>query len=75
MRAFLTCIIALALLAACSRNDGSVRDFGTATVGPAELSLVTANPLQTPPTLDLPPPTPGQTNLANPRPRRIAAPQ
>ncbi len=69
MRAFMICGIALALLAACSRNDGSVRDFGATSVGPAEASLVTANPLLPPPTLDLPPPTPGHGNRADPRPR------
>ncbi|ARU03065.1 DUF3035 domain-containing protein [Yoonia vestfoldensis] len=68
MRAFALSGIALALLAACSRNEGSLRDFGTTNVGPAEMSLVIADPLQMPPTLDLPPPTPGQTNRANPRP-------
>lgn len=68
MRAFVLSGIALALLAACSRNEGSLRDFGTVTIGPAERSLVIADPLVMPPTLDLPPPTPGQTNRANPRP-------
>lgn len=68
MRAFVLSGIALALLVACGRNDGSLRDFGTVTVGPAESSLIVADPLQMPPTLDLPPPTPGQTNRANPRP-------
>jgi hypothetical protein len=68
MRAFALSGIALALLAACSRNEGSLRDFGTTNVGPAEMSLVIADPLQMPPTLDLPPPTPGEMNRANPRP-------
>lgn len=68
MRALVLSGLALALIAACSRNDGSLRDFGTVTVGPAEASLVVADPLQMPPTLDLPQPTPGQANRANPRP-------
>ncbi|WP_081625857.1 DUF3035 domain-containing protein [Yoonia vestfoldensis] len=68
MRALVFSGIALALLGGCSRNDGSLRDFGTVTIGPAEQALVTANPLLMPPTLDLPPPTPGQANRANPRP-------
>ncbi len=68
MRALVLSGLALALLAACGRNDGFLREFGAVTVGPAERSLVIADPLQIPPTLDLPPPTPGQTNRANPRP-------
>jgi hypothetical protein len=71
MRAFLTFGMALVLLAACSRNDDA-RPFGAAVVGPAEASLVTAAPLQMPPTLDLPPPAPGQPNRADPRPRQGA---
>jgi hypothetical protein len=66
MRAFVIFVFALGLLAACSRNDGPVPAFGSVSIGPAERALVTANPLQMPPTLDLPPPTPGQGNRANP---------
>ena len=68
MRALVLCGLALALLAACGSNDGALRDFGAVTIGPAEMDLVISDPLLTPPTLDLPPPTPGQTNRANPRP-------
>lgn len=53
-------------LAACSGRDGlMVVDSGQ---GPDEFSVMPALPLQAPPSLALPPPTPGGTNLTDPDP-------
>lgn len=67
MRALILSVVILGLLAACGRATYSLQDFGKANIGPAERAVVTANPLLQPPTLDLPAPTPGQGNRANPR--------
>ncbi|MBQ2261681.1 MAG: DUF3035 domain-containing protein [Loktanella sp.] len=67
MRAFTFSVFALGLLAACGTNTDDMAPFGAATISPAEQAVTPANPLQRPPTLDLPPPTPGQGNRADRR--------
>lgn len=72
MRSFLLCGVMLCAVAACSRPVGDLAAFGVARIGPLEMQVITADPLVIPPTLDLPEPTPGQRNRANPLPRSSA---
>lgn len=70
MRPLLPAALAILTLSACGGGENALKDFRSATAGPEELSVVTADPLRIPPDLTrLPPPAPGADNLAAPGPR------
>lgn len=62
-------IAAVALIAGCAGSDRGLRDFGAAGAGPDEFGVMPVGPLSMPANLtNLPPPTPGGTNLTDPAP-------
>lgn len=61
------CGAALIALAACGGN-GQLHRLNAGATGPDEFSVIPMRPLAMPATLDLPPPTPGAANRADPNP-------
>lgn len=68
MRAFSLSVLALTLVAACGNTDRPLRDLRSAGGGPDEFAVIPVAPLEIPQTLDLPVPTPGASNRADPTP-------
>ena len=71
-----TAVIRLAILgvaalglSACSQREPDLINFKNGQDGPDEFSILPTKPLENPPSLaELPPPTPGGTNLVDPNP-------
>ncbi|PJE27777.1 Beta-barrel assembly machine subunit BamF [Pseudooceanicola antarcticus] len=62
-------VLSICALAACSQGDGKLRYFASSGGGPEEFDVVPTKELQTPASYaELPAPTPGGSNLADPRP-------
>lgn len=61
--------IGLALLLAACGGDGRLHRLDAGADGPDEFSVIPMRPLVLPATFDLPPPTPGAANRADPNPR------
>jgi hypothetical protein len=59
--------LALVALAACNNNDG-LRNLDRGLDGPDEFAVIPALPLTMPPSMALPPPTPGGSNITDPDP-------
>ena len=72
MRAITLTCLAITLLAACGNTDRPLRDLSIAGGGPDAFAVIPQEPLQLPDQSALPPPTPGQSNLADPRPNADA---
>lgn len=65
-------VLACAALTACG-SGGGLRDFRSTSAGPDEFSVIPSQPLQRPPSFsDLPAPTAGGSNLADPAPELAA---
>ena len=75
MRAIIFSVLALALLGACGNPDRPLHAFPPSGGGPDEFSVIPKLPLGTPPTNELPLPTPGGSNRTdvNPNADAIAA--
>lgn len=74
MRVFVTILgmAAAVTLAGCS-TDGRLMTLASSGDGPDEFGIVPTRPLQMPPDLaELPPPTPGGSNITDPMPRADA---
>ena len=72
--ALIPAALALALLAGCGRNDGDPQLLNISNGGkPDEFTILPTKPLQAPPDFqNLPPPTPGGSNLTDPTPEADA---
>jgi uncharacterized lipoprotein len=64
MRALILSVLALTLTAACGKSSVENVAFGDIGVEQSSFLVTPAAPLETPPTLALPAPTPGGTNRA-----------
>ncbi|PJI84588.1 beta-barrel assembly complex subunit BamF [Yoonia maricola] len=72
MRALSFSVLALILITACGNTDRPLRDLQSAGGGPDEFAVIPLDPLEIPQTRDLPTPTPGGTNRADPSPNADA---
>ena len=71
-KSFLILCAATALVA-CSKREPDLMNFERSNTGPDEFSILPSKPLQAPDNFsDLPEPTPGADNLADPTPRADA---
>ncbi|MCI2394887.1 DUF3035 domain-containing protein [Aliiroseovarius sediminis] len=69
----LTALCAGIFLTACSGGDPDLMNFRASQSGPDEFSILPTKPLQEPKSYaDLPPPTPGASNLSDPTPNADA---
>jgi hypothetical protein len=68
MRRTVLAIVAAGLVAACGSADRGLRRLDSGLNGPDEFAVLPSRPLSLPQTSDLPPPTPGGRNLADPDP-------
>ncbi|KJZ19492.1 hypothetical protein TW80_10780 [Loktanella sp. S4079] len=62
----------MATLAACGNTERPLRALGGSDGGPDEFSVIPARPLETPGSAELPVPTPGGVNRADPTPKADA---
>ena len=72
MRALSFSVLALILVAACTNSDRSLHNLQSAGGGPDEFAVIPADPLELPQSRDLPNPTPGGVNRADPTPKADA---
>ncbi|MBR9765886.1 MAG: DUF3035 domain-containing protein [Rhodobacteraceae bacterium] len=63
-------VLSICALAACGKGDGTLRYFAASGAGPEEFDVVPTKQLETPASYaELPTPTPGGSNLVDPRPK------
>jgi len=66
-------VLAAVLLSACASSEPRLLKIGSANDGPDEFSVLPGKPLQTPANFtDLPPPTPGGSNITDQAPKADA---